>query len=29
VKTTERKVKLFVGITLRPAEEMPAVITKR
>ncbi|HKN50698.1 MAG TPA: cytochrome P450 [Actinomycetota bacterium] len=29
VKTTERKVKLFVGITLRPAEEMPALLFPR
>jgi cytochrome P450 len=29
VQTTERKVPLFVGITLRPKEAMPAVITKR
>jgi cytochrome P450 len=29
VRTTERKVKLFVGITLRPDEEMPAILTRR
>ena len=29
VKTTERKVPLFVGITLRPEGPMPAVLTRR
>ncbi len=29
VKTTDRNVKLFVGITLRPDEAMPAVLTRR
>jgi cytochrome P450 len=29
VKTTERKVPLFVGITLRPGEPMPAILKRR